>query len=216
MSSQDYDRVIAQEQKVLVSVKEHGEKIIPEFKEIIALYIYDWSIKLMRRYLTANPEITKNLGPQKLEEMKREFKGILDSLPETTSKRLDDPQIWLHRFRIPEHELSDLTYSYQLEKRSHKLIRQAIRELIGLVGSLLIKYGYIEVNNDYEWEMAFGDILQYSDNLPSRGIEGHQALSKLMERYKNILIEYVYSLQNLRKAEQAKKSAEADGFRGQV
>jgi len=216
MSSQDYERVIAQERKVLVSIKEHGEKFIPEFKKIMALYIYEWSINLMKRYMTANSEITKNLGPQKSEEMKREFKGILETLPETTSKRLDDAQIWLHRYEIPDYELADLTYSYQLEKRSQKWINQAIRELIGLVGSLLIKYGFIEVENDYEWEMTTGNIPQYSYKFPSRGIEHHQALSKLMERYKNILIEYVYSSQNLWKAEEAKKSAEGGEFRDQV
>ncbi len=216
MSSQDYERVITQERKVLVTIKEHGEKLIPEFKKIMTLYIYEWSINLMKRYMTANSEITKNLDPQKLEEMKREFKGILETLPETTGKRLDDAQIWLHRYEIPDYELADLTYSYQLEKRSQKWINQAIRELIGLVGSLLIKYGFIEVENDYEWEMTTGNIPQYSYEFPSRGIEHHQALSKLMERYKNILIEYVYSSHNLLKAEEAKKSAEADEFHDQI
>jgi hypothetical protein len=213
MNNQDYDRVIAQERKVLASIKEHSEKLIPEFKQITALYIHAWSIKIMKRYLANKPEITNNLEPQKLEEMKRDFKGILKEIPEITSKRFDDAQIWLHRFEIPDHELADLTYSYQMEKRSQKSINQAIRELIGLVGSLLIKYGYIDLQNDYEWEMSTSNTPLYSNNLPSRGIEHYQALNKLMERYKNILIEYVYASQNLKKAEQAKKSAEGDEFR---
>ena len=77
MSGQDYDRVIAQENKVLASIQEHCENIIPEFKEIIALYIHDWSIELMKAHWTAKPEIIKNLGPQKSQDMKKEFKGIL-------------------------------------------------------------------------------------------------------------------------------------------
>jgi hypothetical protein len=210
MSSQDYDRVIAQEQKVLASIKEHCENIIPEFKEIIALYVHDWSIKLVKAHWTAKPEIVKSLDPQKSEEMKREFKGILAVMPKAANKRLDDPQIWLHRIEIPQHELTDLSYSYYLEKRSKKYINLAIRDLIGLVGSLLIKYGFMEVDNNYDWEMTSGDIPRYTYDLPSRGIEHYQAYSKLLERYKNLLIEFVYASQNLWKAEQAKKAAEGN------
>ena len=206
MYNQDYDRVIAQEQKVLASIQEHCENIIPEFKEIIALYIHDWSIKLMKAHWTAKPEIVKSLGPEKSEEMKQEFKGILAAMPEAANKRLDDPQIWLHRIEIPQYELTDLSYSYYLEKRSKKFINLAIRELIGLVGALLIKYGFIEIDNDFDWEMTPGDIPRYSYELPTRGVEHYQDLSKLMERYKNLLIEYVYASQNLWKAEQAKNS----------
>ena len=212
MSSTDYDRIIAQKQKVLVSIKEHGEKFIPEFKKITTSYIRDLSIKLMKGYYTYRPEVTRNLGPEKFEEMKREFKEILDTLPEQTSKRLDDSQIWLHRVEIPDNALSDMTYSYQLEKRSKNSMDQAIRDLIGLVGSVLIKYGLIEVGKDYEWKMTPGGIPQYADDLPSKGLDHHKAISKLMERYKNILVEYVYAVQNLRQAEQAKKSAQADGL----
>lgn len=209
MSSPDYDRVIAQEKKLLVSIKEHGEKLIPEFKQTVTSYIHDWSIQIMKSYLTSRPDITKNLSPQNSEEMKQEFTGILKALPEITSKRLDDAKIWLHRVEIPDHELTDLSYSYKLEKRSKKWINQALRDLIGLVGSLLVKYGYFDVETDYHWEMVAGGILQYTDKLPARGNEHYQKLSKLLEGYKNILIEYVYASQSLKKAEQAKKSSGA-------
>lgn len=208
MSGQDYDRIIAQERKVLVSINEHGDKLLAEFKQTTALYIHDWSIQLMKRYLTNNPEITKKLGPQQSEELKRDFKELLAAFPELTAKRLDDPKIWLHRIKIPEKELQDLTYSYQLEKRSKKWINQAIRELIGLVGSLLISYGFIDLKNEYEWEMKAGNVLQYAYDIPTRNNEHFQALNKLLERYKNILIEYVYASQSLWKAEQGKKAAE--------
>lgn len=212
MSSSDYDRIIAQERKVLVSIKEHGEKFIPEFKRIAVSYIRDWSIKLLRSYYTEKPEITRNLGAEKAEELKGEFKGILDLLPEHTSARLDDTQIWLHRVEIPDQALSDMTYSYQLEKRSKNAMDQAIKDLIGPVGALLIKFGYIEVEKDYLWIMTPGGIPQYTEDLPIRGMDHHKALTKQMDQYKNILVEYVYAIQNLRKAEQAKKSAQADGL----
>jgi hypothetical protein len=212
MSSNDYDRIIAQERKVLGSIKEQGDKFIPEFKSIAVSYLRDWSIKLVKSYYTEKPEITRNLSAEKAEELKREFKGILDLLPEHTSKRLDDNQIWLHRLRIPDHALSDMTYSYQLEKRSKNSMDRAIKDLIGPVGAMLIKYGYIEVRNDYLWNLTPGGIPQYTDDLPSRGMDHHKALRDLMEKYKNILIEYVYAIQNLRKAEQAKKSAQAEEF----
>ena len=216
MSSTDYDRIIAQERKILVSIKEHGEKFIPEFKRITTSYIRECSINLMKSYYTYKPEVTRNLGTEKLEEMKREFKEILDALPEHTSKQLDDSQIWLHRVKLPGHAISDMTYSYQLEKRSKKSMDRAIRYLIGLVGSILIKYGFIEVGKDYRWKMTPGDIPQYAYDLPSKGMDHYKALSKLIEQYKDILVEYVYAFQNLWKAEEAKKSAEGGEFRDQA
>ncbi len=210
MSSTDYDRIIAQERKVLASIKEQGEKFIPEFKRITASYIRELSIELMKSYFRYKPEVTRSLGTEKLEEMKREFKGILDSLPEHSSKRFDDNQIWLHREEIPDRAVSDMTYSYYLEKRSNKFMDEAIRDLIGLAGSMLIKYGFVEDGKDLTWKMTLGGIPQYANDLPSKGMDHHKALSKLMEQYKNILVEYVFTIQNLRKAEQAKKSSQAD------
>jgi len=206
MNSTDFDRIIAQERKVLASIKEQGEKLIPEFKRITASYIRELSIKLMKSYFRYKPEVTRSLGTEKLEEMKR-------SLPEHTSKRLDDSQIWLHREEIPDRAVTDMTYSYQFEKRSNKSMDKAIRDLIGLVGSMLIKYGFVEAGKDFTWKMTPGGIPQYANDLPSKGMDHHKALNILMEQYKNILVEYVFAIQNLRKAEQAKNSAQAGGLR---
>ena len=212
MSSTDYDRIIAQERKVLTSIQEHGEKFVLDFKKVTAAYIRDWAIKLVKDYFTHRPEITKTLGAEKEAALKGEFTRILEKLTEHTNQRLDDAQIWLHRAVIPEHALSDMSYSYQLEKRANKYMDQAIRDLIADVGSMLIKYGFIEVEENYDWEMMPGGIPRYVGDLPSRGMDHHRALSKLMDQYKDILVEYVYAIQNLRKAEQAKQSAEAEDY----
>jgi hypothetical protein len=207
MISTDYDRIIAQERKVLVSINEHGEKLISEFTRIASLYVREFSIYLMKGYYTNRPEVARNLGPNKLAELKREFKGFIDNLPEHTRKRLDDSQIWLHRFQIPDGAISDMTYSYQLSQKANRSMDQAIRDLIGMAGSLLIKYGFIEVGVDYEWKMTPGGIPFYASDLPSKGMDHYKGLTKLMDQYKDILVEYVYAIQNLRKAQQAKKSS---------
>jgi hypothetical protein len=206
MSSSDFDRIIAQEKKVLASINQEGEKFIPEFKKTATAYLRDWAIKLVKSYYTEKPGVTKNLGAAKNEELKQEFKGFLDSLADDTSKRMDDDQIWLHRVVIPDQALSDMTYSYQLEKRSVNAMDRALKDLIGPVGAVLIKFGYIEVGDDYLWNMTPSGIPQYAEDIPARGMDHYQALSKLKEKYKNILIEYVYAVQNLRKAEQGKRA----------
>ena len=210
MTNPEYDRIIAQEQNVLASVKEEGEKLVPEFKRVLTSYIRELSINLLKSYFKYKPEIARILGADKLDEVKREFTGILDSLPEKTSQRLDNSQIWLHRIEIPENTLADMTYSYQFEKRSSNAMDGVIRELIGLVGSMLMNYGFVETGKDFTWKISPGGITQYANDLPSRGMENYRPLSKLMEQYKDLLIEYVYAVQNLRKAEQAKKSVEGD------
>ena len=206
MNSTDFDRIIAQEKKVLVSIQDQGEKLIPEFKKITASYVRELSITLMKSYFKLKPEVTSSLGPEKLEELKREFTGFLDSLPKQTGNRLDDSQIWLHREKIPDRALSDMTYSYQFEKRSNKSMDEAIRDLIGLVGSMLINYGFVEEGKDFTWIMSPAGIPQYANDLPSQGMDHYRTLNKLMEQYKDLLIEYVFAIQNLKKAEQAKNS----------
>jgi hypothetical protein len=212
MSASDYDRIIAQEQKVLRSIRDEGSKFIAAFKKTATAYVRDWSIKLVRSYYTEKPQITKNLGPEKEEALKGEFKEILASLPEHVSKRLDDNLIWLHRDEIPNQALSDMTYSYQLEKRSKNAMDRALKDLIGPVGAMLIKYGYIETEKDYLWDRTPSGIPQYTEELPITGMDHYKALSNHMENYKNILIEYVFAIQNLRKAEQDKRSSQADGY----
>lgn len=205
MINSDYDRIIAQEKKVLDSINDQGDKFIPEFKRTATSYIRDWAIKLVKSYYTEKPAVTRGLGPGKIEELKREFKGILDALPDQASKRLDDSQIWLHRMLIPDQALTDMTYSYQLEKRSVNAMDRALKDLIEPVGAMLIKFGYIDVGNDYLWNMTPAGIPQYTEDIPARGMDHYQDLSKHKVNYKNILIEYVYAIQNLRKAQQAKR-----------
>ena len=47
-------------------------------------------------------------------------------------------------------------------------------------------------------------------SLPSKGMDHYRPLTDLMQKYKDILIEYVYAVQNLRKAEEAKRAAEGN------
>jgi hypothetical protein len=208
--SPDFDRIIAQERQVLASIQQQGDKIIPDFKRSIAAYVRELAIQLLKSYFKHKPDVTRGLGAEKQEVLKAEFTGILDSLPDHTSKRLDDSQIWLHRVEIPDQALSDMTYSYQFEKRSNKAMDDAIRDLIGLVGSLLMKYGFVEIGKDFTWRMTAAGIPQYANDLPSRNMEHYPALNKLMEKYKNLLIEYVYTIQNIYKAEQGKRSEQMD------
>jgi hypothetical protein len=210
MNSNDFDRLIVQEQNALSAVKDQGEKLIPEFKRTAASYIRELSINLMKSYFEYKPEIVKSLSPENLENIKNEFTEILDSLPEKTSQRFDERSIWLHRVEIPDYALSDMTYSYQLEQKSKKTMDDAIRELIGQVGTMLKNYGFIEQGKDFTWAETAGGIIQYANDLPSKGMDHYRPLTNLMGKYKDILIEYVYAVQNLRKAEEAKKSAESN------
>ena len=98
-----------------------------------------------------------------------------------------------------------MSYSYNLEKRSKNALEKAIKDMIGPVGATLIKFGYIEVGADYLWQMTPSGIPQYTEDLPVRGMDHYKALTKQMDQYKDLLIEYVYAIQNLRKAEQAKR-----------
>ncbi len=205
MTSTDYDRIIAQEERVLASIKEQGEKMVPQFSRTIAAYVRELSITLLKSYFKHKPDAARKLGAEKLDYLKNEFTQIVDSLPEETSQRLDEGQIWLHRAAIPDHALSDMTYSYQFEQKSRKSMDDAIRELIGLVGAMLIKYGFVEEGKDFTWKMTAGDITQYANDLPARGMDHYKPLTTLMEQYKDLLIEYVYASQNLRKAQLARR-----------
>jgi len=206
--SPDYERVIAQEEKVLASIQEQSEKLIPELKRATAAYLKDWAIGLMKGYLSGNPEVTRALSPVRSDGMKKEFTTVLEAFPAETAQRLDDPHIWLHRVPIPKYELADLSYSYQFEKRSHNAIEAAIKELIGPVASLLSSYGYLNIEEHIDWERGPDGRPQFAYKLPTRAISHYPELNKLRERYKNLLIEYVFASQNLLKALEAKKEAE--------
>lgn len=208
MSSSDYERTIAQEERVLAAIQEQGESLVPVLKRTTAAYVRELSITLLKSYFKHKPALTKSLDPGEMEELKAEFTALLESLPAQTSQRLDDRGIWLHRVVIPDRALSDMTYSYQFERRSHKSLDDAIRELIGLVGALLMKYGFVEEGKDFTWKMSAGDTPMYANDLPSQGMTHYRTLSKHMDQYKDLLIEYVYATQNLRKAEQARDASQ--------
>ncbi len=208
MLSQDYDRVIAQEEKVLASIQDQSEALIAEFKRTAAAYLRDWAIGLMKRYLARQPEVTAGLSPQKSQALKQDFSEFLEALPAAVDRRLDDPHIWLHRVPIPKYELAELSYSYQFEKRSYNAVEGAVKELIGPVAALLSNYGFLKIADDIDWEIGPEGFPQYTYKLPTRGVAGYPAFNKVRERYKNLLIEYVFASQNLLKALENKEQSE--------
>lgn len=216
MNCESNDQAIKQARIELERVRDRAEALVPEYKSVIASFVSDWANKLIERAVTDKPDVTKALGKQKLGEIKTKFNGILDSFPDLSQKRLEDDSIWPHRGEIPEEIESNSTISYDLKSSANDSINEAMRDLIGEVGALLIENGFADTGSHSEWKARSGKPPRYSYGIPSYGIAHDEELGRITKQYGQILEEYVTAAKTLRESERAKEAAEAKDLWDQV
>jgi len=164
----------------------------------------------MKSAVTREPEITQSLGQATLGELKNKFKEALTMIPSLSEQKLKSVQ-WAHRERLlVEYDFS--AYS-NLADTTCKSLEEAIRDLIGQIGALLLEYGY-ERDEKYvhEWQARPGTTPRYSYGLPD-DLSYAKEFRGLSAKYKKIICEEYQKVGTaLNEAVRAKKAAEAQSL----
>ena len=209
MAFETYDRAIEQARTQHESVKAQAEGLVPEFKRVVTDYVIDFSNYLLDRAVRDKPEVVMEvLGVEKVSQLKEKFGEILKSVPDRTSGVLEKV-MWAHRGDPPKELESNMMISYDLSKKTNESIVEAIRDLIGNVGALLIEYGLANVKEGGEWKQRAGTYPRYGYGFPEHAISHSAQLKEINTKYNALINNYVESARALMRAEKEKKIAQA-------
>lgn len=203
-----YDSNIKQAISELEQVRSTTETLVPQFIGIVAQFVTSWSQRIVERAIAEKPDVTMSLGKEKLGQMKECFQAILQAVPARAEKRLNDNILWPHRTDMPKGKESDAMSAYELNKLHVDQLDEALRELIGDVGGLLIEYGFSNASGQTEWEKKSGK-LRYKYGISDYDNPHSSGKKQLNEQYKQAIDRYVVATKKLKDAERSKASAEA-------
>jgi uncharacterized protein with von Willebrand factor type A (vWA) domain len=137
MAANSRDQSIENVRSRLEQTRDKAEALVLEHKRVVAMFLDDWANYLIDRAIRDKPQISKDMGKEKLGKMKSEFRELLEAYPDLTAAEHEEEVFWLHRAEIPEDITSNTNISYDLAKQKRESLDEAIRLLMRLSGFLL-------------------------------------------------------------------------------
>jgi hypothetical protein len=208
MNFENLQNAIQMAEIEIKNIQSRGEKCVFDFLKLIPEFLSEWASILVKNNVEKNPLIVKSLGIEKISILKKKILDFDRSLPALTKKQLEATR-WPHQIDLSNEELKKI-YPSDLEKIITNSLDDAIRAIIGHLGTLLVEFGLTKVGQYSEWKETNGKIF-YAYGIPDQyggGVKGPQ-LKALKEKYREIIELYVGGLRDLKKAEEDKRIAEA-------
>ncbi len=191
----DYDIQEAKAQKE--ALNNTLERFVDAYIEIAARLLAIEMPTIIERAVANNPAITRNLGLEKLRELKGKVKNVLDKLPALTREELSSNEAWEHRQALPDTNMPVVRGALTNK------VETGLRRVIGHIGELLIKYGYYpEVSS--AWDVQRNKSPLYT------GDEFQQTFAeyrKMKIEYEQLMEQLVDSHQNIGRLQKAKERA---------
>ncbi|MDP4194847.1 MAG: hypothetical protein Q8940_07350 [Bacteroidota bacterium] len=142
MDSSDFDLQISQFQQELGSLHLEMENTTQQFLGASKPFIINWFRDIAASNVKLQPEITKNLGVEKLTAMKKELEDLCNQIEELVNKYLNIDEIWAHRKNFKQN-INETIIAYAIYgNKMPEIIDNALRSLLGCIGKILEKYGY--------------------------------------------------------------------------
>ena len=144
---------------ILLQISEYEnniENFRTQLNEASEILVKDINIFIKEKYqndiesnVKTKVEISKQLGIEKLRELKTELAELIGRTPSLVDKHMKD-DIWVHK-NYSLNVANEFNQKYNIKHKFNKSVTNILCELYGYAGALLIKYGY-ENSSSANWE----------------------------------------------------------------
>ncbi|MHB0965483.1 MAG: hypothetical protein ACYC36_03425 [Bellilinea sp.] len=207
MSFDNFEKEIQQANAEINEVRQKAENIINEIDQVVPAFLDEWATSIIDRSIKDHPEAVKELGTEKIGQLKKNLTSVTASFPNSAKERLAAIK-WIHKMELTKDEIdTNIIKAYDLNKKANESLDEVLRDIIGQVGALLMEYGLTKSGN--EWRNRSGR-LRYSYGIPDHiGFPAGIQLREMRVNYGKVIEEYVKAFNALKKAEKEKSVAEA-------
>jgi hypothetical protein len=157
MNILEYDEKI---EDLIVKIDKTRQKMAPillTFLNETKIFVTKFYKDTVKEYVISNPDITKNYGKEGISDLKYECRELIKMIPEMIESYIGNDKFWSHK--CPVNDLKKEckvypTFSTHYDRTNTKSIMESLRPILGYVGNLLLKYGYIKKGKYSIWKMS--------------------------------------------------------------
>jgi hypothetical protein len=117
---------------------------------------------LVEDRIIKEPQITKKLGHEGLNELLHKKEGLMAELPNIIQKELGSDKIWKHRIILDKPEYEDIS-DYFIDIYDFKIdIKKSLGKILGYGVELLLEYNYFKKHDRDDWGKSDNDKIVYT------------------------------------------------------
>jgi arginyl-tRNA synthetase len=139
------------EEELKVSLLDSIKPIIENCKK----FIKEEYKRIVEKEVKSKPDITKDLGIEKLKELKKELNELIEKANEMIDKEFNKSNYWIHQTYSNEKAERELSSEYSIDKIIEKLLTHNLCVLLGYVGEMINRYGYINIDAYHEESLYY-------------------------------------------------------------
>jgi hypothetical protein len=218
MDTSEFDTKIGKMEEDMKNLREQMEKTCNDFLLATNEFVIDWFKKNVEKEVQSHPEITKKLDVEGLRKLKSDLQDLILKAPDLINRYLNVDTYWGHRGIISKdgENRSRRYFSYRELAPVEGPLDESIRIILGYVGELYAKYGYISDNSpdyiNYRWQRKSGS----NQRRYSISYDWSKKMSEIMKKYSEQYDRLVSLDENLKEIKQDKEKAEAKRLWDQV
>lgn len=209
MDTSEFDPKIGNLEKEMKIFREQMEKTCDDFLIATNEFIIDWFNKSVQDSVQRNPDITKKHGIEGLRNLKSDLNDLILRVPDLVNQHLNKDAYWGHRDTISDGK-EKLWGRYSLYRALGPIdgpLDEGTRIIFGYVGEILIKYGYVSLNEtkivNY-WTSIGSNRLRYSI-----GYNWSEKMSEIFKKYSDQYDKLIKMDNELKSLKRNKSEAEA-------
>ncbi|WP_048190407.1 hypothetical protein [Methanobacterium sp. SMA-27] len=177
------------------------------------IYVTKFYKDTIKEYVVSHPDITKKYGKDGIRDLKYECRELIKLIPEIVEMHLGTDKFWSHKCPINDLKKECKVYpafsTHYNVSDSNKRIIESLRHILGYLGDLLLKYGYIKTGKYSEWKMSEDEEFKYKGSIECTP-EMKTSLKIYLEMDKELagLINEVKDIEKQKKEAEGKDEAE--------
>ena len=190
------------------TLQKNAQSISQEFINQSELFVTSWIDETATEVVKENYEVTKENGLEKLKKLKEDISNLQSRSSELVNKFLNVELDWVHKNSKYNH--SD---HYDKFKDFKDNLNKAFKSILGFLGDILSKYGYINFDKKCLWEKSFKDEPKH---YYKHNIAIPENLKSLFDNYDKIMSKIVYEKTMLNIEIDKKNKEEAENLWSQA
>jgi len=209
MDKSKYDEKI---EDLIVKINKTRQKMAPVLNNFLnetKIFVTNFYKDTIKEYVISNPDITKDYGKEGISDLKYECRELIKMIPEMVEMYIGNDKFWSHKCPINDLKKECKIYpafsTHYNRSDSNESIIESLRQILGYVGGLLLKYGYIKNGKYSVWKMSNDEKFTYKG-----GIECTDEMKTSLKNYLEMDKELAGFISDLKSVENQKEEAEGE------
>jgi len=153
-----FDTKIQELEKREAALRDQMEETCQEFLQVTSKFAIEWFQSRVQQEVTSRPKLAKQLGVERLRQIKSELKALVSEAPNIVNKHINSKKYWAHRGALPDKSGDhEVVWRYSiLGRRGPDELEGAVSQLLGYAGAILVKHRIANTERRVDWHVNGG------------------------------------------------------------